>query len=230
MTAPSTITALLPMKGHSERVPGKNLRPLAGRPLFHWVVDALVAVDAVESVVIDTDSEAIAESAVAAFPSVVIHWRPQEIQGDFVSMNRIIEHDLSLLPGTHFLQTHATNPLLSSDTVARAVAYYFAGLPAVDSVFTVTRHQARFFDHRGRPVNHDPAVLVRTQDLDPLFEENSVMYLFSRESFAATKARIGVTPRMFEVPPLEAIDIDEPDDWVLAEALAHRRAEQAGQE
>ena len=216
------------MKGHSERVPGKNLRPLGGKPLFFWIVEALERVEAVERIIINTDSDEIAEQAREHF-GVVIHRRPAAICGDFVSMNRIIEHDMAQAPqAEHFLQTHATNPLLSSATIAAAVQRYFEDLPTYDSLFSVTRHQARFYDADERPLNHDPTTLLRTQDLPPLFEENSNLYLFSRASFTATGARIGRRPRLFETDPRESVDIDVEADWRLAEAWLAARTGPGG--
>jgi CMP-N-acetylneuraminic acid synthetase len=220
----TTVTALLPMKGHSERVPNKNLRPMCGQPLFFHVAGALQACDRVERIVINTDSEAIAEAARARFSKAVIHWRPEAIRGDMVSMNLIIADDMSRCPGEHFLQTHATNPLLTLGTVDRAVAAYFEGLGRFDSLFSVNRLQTRLYWESGEAVNHDPAVLLRTQDLPPVFEENSLLFLFNRASFAASDGkRIGVAPQMFVTPPAESVDIDEEHDFVLAETLMGQR-------
>lgn len=213
------------MKGHSERVPNKNIRDFCGKPLYHRVLESLLASRYIREVVIDTDSEIIAADA-ASFQRVRIIDRPEAIRGDFVSMNVIIAHDLSLSPGEHFLQTHSTNPLLTSATIDRAAEAYFAGLGTNDSLFSVTRWQTRFYDREGRAVNHNPAELLRTQDLPPLFEENSNFYLFSRTSFReAGDKRIGLKPLMFEVGRLEAVDIDEESDFRIAEALFRLRLE-----
>jgi CMP-N-acetylneuraminic acid synthetase len=221
------VIALLPMKGHSERVPNKNMRLFAGKPLYHRIAAVLEASPAVASILIDTDSEAIAGDATRAFHKACIIRRPKHLQGDFVSMNEIIEHDLSICEGEHFLQTHSTNPLLTQATLDRAIGAYFAALREYDSVFSVSRLQARLYWASGLPVNHDPQVLLRTQDLPPLFEENSNFYLFSKASFAAAGSkRIGIAPKMVEVEKLEAIDIDEESDFQLAEALYMRRESQ----
>ena len=93
-----------------------------------------------------------------------------------------------------------------------------------DSLFSVTRIQSRLFWESGEPVNHNPEELLRTQDLPPLFEENSNIFLFSKTSFtAAANKRIGLSPKMFVMDKLEAIDIDEEDDWIMAETLYKRR-------
>ncbi len=224
------ITALLPMKGHSERVPGKNIRDFAGKPLFYWVLDALTASGLIGEIIIDTDSAEIAALA-RGREKVRIIERPQELRGDFVSMNSIIGHDLSLAASEHFLQTHSTNPLVRGETIDRAIERYFDGLAKNDSLFSVTPWQCRFYTADGRPVNHNPAELLRTQDLPPLYEENSCLYIFSQKSFAAAgDKRIGLTPALFPMSRLEAVDIDEEEDFILAETLAARRVSGGGRE
>ena len=220
------ITALLPMKGHSERIPNKNLKDFAGRPLFHAVMETLLSVKQIEKVVINTDSEEIQDNALAHFKRVEIINRPEELRGDFVSMNNIIAYDLSLLAGEHFLQTHSTNPLLKAGSVENAIEFYFENLEKFDSLFSVTRWQTRFYWQDGSAVNHNPAELLRTQDLPPLFEENSNFYLFSKSSFQqAGHRRIGNRPGMFILDKQEAVDIDVPADFSLAEYLFKKHHE-----
>lgn len=214
------VIALLPMKGHSERVPNKNIRAFGGKPLFHSVASILEQSDLVQSIVINTDSDVIAQDATKNFKKVKIIERPLSIQGDMVEMNTIIAHDLSIAEGEHFLQTHSTNPLLTLSTLDRAIAEYFAMDGTHDSLFSVTKVQTRLYWESGKPVNHNPHELLRTQDLPPLFEENSNIYLFSKTSFAAAgNRRIGNNPKMFVMDGLESIDIDNHETFRLAEAV-----------
>ncbi len=215
------LKALLPMKGNSERVPNKNMRNFDGAPLYHAVMKSLLASKYIENVVINTDSDVISKDAKETFGDrVIIIDRPEEIQGDMVSMNEIINYDLSQLEGEYFLQTHSTNPLLRIETIDKAIEKYFEGLDKFDSVFGVTKVQTRFYDKDAKPINHNPEELLRTQDLEPLYEENSNFYIFSKQAFAnAGKKRIGLKPQIFEVNKLEAVDIDEPEDFKLAELL-----------
>ena len=219
------IFALLPMKGTSERVPNKNMKEFNGRPLYHAIMETLLSSQYIDKVVINTDSNIIAEDAKHNFgDNVLIIDRPKEIQGGDVSMNVIIDYDLKHLEGEHFLQTHSTNPLLSVKTLNKAIESYFQNLDKYDSLFSVTKVQTRFYDKNANPVNHDPSQLLRTQDLEPLYEENSNIYIFSKESFKnAGNRRIGLKPQIFEMNKLEAIDIDEPEDFVLAEVIYQNR-------
>ncbi|MDF1672085.1 MAG: acylneuraminate cytidylyltransferase family protein [Vicingaceae bacterium] len=211
------IIALLPMKGNSERVPNKNLKDFNGKPLFHHVLQSLQNCKLIDEVIINTDSDKIAESA-SVFSKVKIHQRPQEICGDFVSMNDVIANDLDNSDGDIYLQTHSTNPLLKTDTLSQSIEQFNSSTS--DSLFSVTKLQTRLYWKDGKPVNHNPDELIRTQDLPPLFEENSNIFIFTKESFVnAGNKRIGVNPTMFEIDKIEAIDIDEPQDFILAETI-----------
>lgn len=213
------IVALVPMRHTSERVPGKNYRPFNGEPLYRHVVRSLLASGRVAEVVINTDSQTIMEDARDAFPMVRLLQRPKLLLGGDVPMNEIIRHDLALCEADLYLQTHSTNPLLTPGTIARAIDAYLAAQPAYDSLFSVTRLQTRLWDANARPVNHTPAVLLRTQDLPPLFEENSNIFLFSKDSFLRHGNRIGEHPLLFEIDRDEAWDIDEESDFRIAEVL-----------
>jgi len=217
--------ALLPMKAHSERVSGKNFRPFAGKPLFKWVLESLIAVPEIDLIVINTDArEILAKNGLVESNRILIRDRKPAICGDFVSMNLIIKDDLENVDAETYLMTHTTNPLLSSSTIRAALVNYQTEvkLGKADSLFSVNRFQTRFYTKDGSPVNHDPNNLIRTQDLVPWFEENSNLYIFSENSFEKTNARIGQNPILFETPPIESADIDDQAGWDIAEKLAKK--------
>jgi len=212
--------ALLPMKEHSERIPNKNMKDFYNKPLYHRIMETLLKSKYIEFVVIDTDSQVIADDAFKNFNRVKIINRPKKLRGDFVPMNDIIAYDLSRLKGKYFLQTHSTNPLLTTETINKAIEQYFKNIEKCDSLFSVTRLQSRLYGQDGSAINHNPNELLRTQDLSPIFEENSNLYIFSKKSFReAGDKRIGLKPQMFEISKFEAIDIDEPEDFELAKIL-----------
>jgi CMP-N-acetylneuraminic acid synthetase len=214
------ITALIPMKGHSERVPNKNMKDFNGKPLYHYIAKTMLGSKYVTDIIINTDSDIIKEDVAKNFPSIKTVDRPSELVGDFVSMNKIIQHDMIQAPSDLFVQTHSTNPLLKSETVDSAFSMLIDSKGAYDSAFSVTKIQTRFYDKDCKPYNHNPAELLRTQDLEPLFEENSNFFIFSKESFEeAGEARIGKNPCMVEMDKIEALDIDEPSDFKIAEAI-----------
>lgn len=215
--------ALLPMKAHSARVTGKNFRDFAGKPLFRWILDSLLALEWIDAVVINTDARAIlAEHGLVEGGRVIIRDRKPELCGDDVSMNLVLADDVKSISARTYLMTHTTNPLMMPETISRAFSRYqeLVDTGEADSLFTVNRYQTRFYRADRSPVNHDPNNLVRTQDLEPWFEENSNLYIFSQSSFEKTEARIGERPHMFEMQARESLDIDEPSDWELAELVA----------
>jgi CMP-N-acetylneuraminic acid synthetase len=143
-------------------------------------------------------------------------------------MNLVLADDVANVPADIYLMTHTTNPLMSAVTIRHALAAFIdeknKGL--ADSLFTVDKVQTRFYRADCSPVNHDPDNLIPTQNLEPWFEENSNLYIFTRESFATTNARIGKRPMMYEGPRFESIDIDTPADWDLAVVAARFIQEQ----
>lgn len=220
------VVALLPMKGHSERIKGKNFREFCGKPLFRWILDTLLSLPKVSLVVINTDARATFESlGVQRLDRVQLRDRTPELCGDFTSMNLILADDVAAVPADVYLMTHSTNPLLGAGSIGRALDTFrdARGAGRADSLFAVNRFQTRFYGSDGRPINHDPTNLVRTQDLEPWFEENSNLYLFTAESFVRTRARIGKQPMMFETPRLESVDIDDQEGWDLAATIARQQ-------
>jgi CMP-N-acetylneuraminic acid synthetase len=212
------------MRHHSERVPGKNYRLLAGRPLFHHILSTLMACEMIQEIVVDTDSPTIIEGVRENFPQVRVLERPHHLRGDHVPMNEVLIYDTSQIEADFYLQTHCTNPLLRPETVSRAIQTLLNAYPTYDSLFSVTRLQSRLWDALGRAINHNPAVLLRTQDLPPVFEENSCIYLFTRQLLVARRNRLGERPLLFEMDPIESWDIDEEHDFLIADLLMQIRA------
>ena len=219
------LIALVPMRHHSQRVPGKNYRLLAGKPLFHHIIETLLAVPEVAEILVDTDSEPVMDGLRQHFPQVKIINRPEHLRADDVPMNDILIHDTAQVPADFYLQTHSTNPLLRAETISSAIQSLFTNYPRCDSLFSVTRLQTRLYFQDGRAVNHDPRVLIQTQDLPPVYEENSCLYVFTRENLLKRHHRIGETPMMFEIDADEAWDIDEELDFAITDFLLRRKSQ-----
>ncbi len=218
----SNLVALVPMRHHSQRVPGKNYRILAGKPLFHHIIETLLAVPEITQIVVDTDSGPVMDGLRVDFPQVKIIVRPENLRADDVPMNDILIYDTDQIQADFYLQTHSTNPLLKSETISRAIQSLIANYPIHDSLFSVTRLQTRLYDQHGRAINHDPSVLLQTQDLPPVYEENSCLYVFTRENLLKRHHRIGEKPMMFEIDAEEAWDIDEELDFEICKFLLSR--------
>lgn len=214
------IVALLPIKQNSERVKGKNFRQFCGKPLYQWMLDTLLSLKEVDQVIINTDARQLLQrDGVVENERIIIRDRKDELQGDAVSMNLILEDDINHIKSDIYIMTHATNPLLRKESVLSALDSFLSSTDH-DSLFTANKVQTRFYREDMSAVNHDPDNLIPTQELEIWYEENSCLYIFTAASFKQTHARIGKKPIVYTTPLLESIDIDEEEDWTIAEALA----------
>lgn len=217
------LVALVPMRHNSQRVPGKNYRIIAGKPLYQHIIETLLAVPEINEVVVDTDSDPVMNGLRENFPQVKVINRPEHLRADDIPMNEILIHDTEQYPADFYLQTHSTNPLLKSETISKAIQKFNENYPKLDSLFSVTRWQTRLYDQHGEAINHNPKELIQTQDLPPVYEENSCMYIFNRENLIAKRHRISDHPLMFEVDADEAWDIDEELDFEICDFLVNRK-------
>ncbi|NMG59561.1 acylneuraminate cytidylyltransferase family protein [Geitlerinema sp. P-1104] len=213
------IVAIVPMRHNSERVPQKNYRDFCGRPLYHYITNSLLSCPLISEVFIDTDSPIIMEDAVNNFPRARLLERPENLRAGTVPMNDVLLNTIEQIESDFYLQTHSTNPLVTSKTITGAVQNFLDNYPLFDSLFSVTRLQTRLWDSLTRAVNHNPAILLRTQDLPPIYEENSCLYIFTRGTMKSRHNRIGHRPLMFEMDRVESVDIDEEFDFQVAEFL-----------
>jgi CMP-N-acetylneuraminic acid synthetase len=216
------IVALVPMRHHSQRVPGKNYRLLGEKPLYHYILETLFEVPEISEVVVDTDSPIMVCGLREHFPTVKVIDRPDHLVADEIPMNEVLIHDTSQVEADFYLQTHSTNPLLKADTISNAIRSLLSNYPSYDSLFSVTRWQTRLWDQLGRAINHNPEILIQTQDLPPVFEENSCLYIFRRETLVRRRNRLGERPMMFEIKASEAWDIDEELDYEVTNFLLEK--------
>lgn len=214
-----TLVALVPMRHESGRVPGKNYRQFGDRPLYHHILKTLLACPLVDEIVINTDSPIIMQDVPKHFPTVRLIDRPEHLRAGDVPMNEVLLHDTAQIEADFYIQTHSTNPLLRPETLTAAIEHFLKQYPVCDSLFSVTRIQTRLWDQLGRPINHNPQILLRTQDLPPIYEENSNFYIFTRQTLEQRRNRIGDRPMMYEISRNEAWDIDEELDFQVAEYL-----------
>jgi CMP-N-acetylneuraminic acid synthetase len=213
------IVALVPMRHASERVPGKNYRNFAGKPLFFHIVENLLKSKFIDQIVIDTDSSDIIKMTKENFPTVMILERPDHLRDGSIAMNDVLLNIANQIEADLYLQTHSTNPLLTYTTIDRGIKKLLDSYPMYDSLFSVTQRNVRFWDILARPINHNQNILLRTQDLPPIFEENSCMYIFSKEILKSKHNRIGNRPMLYEIDAIESQDIDVELNFKVAEFL-----------
>ena len=220
------IVAILVAGGSGKRFGGKTPKQflmLAGKPLYAHIIDTLLKVPEVDRILVDTDSPVIMDGLRQNYPQVTIIERPEHLRAGTIPMNEILLYDTAQAPADLYLQTHSTNPLLRPETLSAAIGRLRDNYPAYDSLFGVTRIQTRLWDELTRPINHNPAILLRTQDLPPVYMENSCVYLFTRQTLEQRRNRLGERPYMFEVNAAEAWDIDEELTFQLVELLVNKR-------
>ena len=218
-----TIAAFVPMRHHSVRVVGKNYRLIAGKPLYHYIMESLLQVPEIDRVVVDTDSPVVIEGLAKDFPQVEALLRPEALRADDVPMNEILMYDTSQVKADYYLQTHSTNPLLKPETISAAINALLVKSYMYDSLFSVTEVKKRFWNQLAQPINHNPNILLRTQDLPPIYEENSCMYIFTREVLEKKHTRIGERPLLFPIDPREAQDIDDEYEFAITEMMLKMR-------
>ena len=214
-----SVTALMPMKKHSERLPNKNIKLFHGKPLYQVVLNSLIKSKYIKEIIINTDIESIL-SLTDINQKVKLVERPENLRGDYIPFFDIIEHDMSQTKTDIFLHTHSTNPILRTKTIDNAILTFVKNKD-YDSLLSVNRLNKRVYSSEKNPINHDPHdKLLRTQDLKPVYVDSSCIYIFSRESFRnAGNHRIGHSPLFFEVDEMESIDIDFEKDFILAKKI-----------
>tara|TARA_A100001015_G_C14996064_1_gene716260 strand:+ start:753 stop:1397 length:645 start_codon:yes stop_codon:yes gene_type:complete len=209
--------ALIFMKENSERIPQKNYKLLNGKPLCHWILEECESVDKITKIVINTDSEKIANLC-KKFSKVVIQKRSMyasNVQEN--EANILLEEMISAFPSDQYINLHSTSPMLSKKTIVKAIEWFERN--GFDSMFSVTKHKARFYDAQNLPINHELNKLIKTQDLNEIYEENSAFYIFSNNFYKKNKMRISSESKYFTIPKIEAFDIDYIEDWEIVEKL-----------
>ncbi len=211
------VVALVPVKLNSQRVPHKNVRDLGGHPLLWHVCNTLARAEGIDEVCVYCSSEEVERYLPDGATFVQ---RPEWLDADEVKGAQIYGEFMSQVDADAYVLAHTTSPFLSRESVERGVEAIRSG--EHDSAFTAQRVQT-FCWFRGEPLNYDLADVPRTQDMEPVWVETSGFYMFRRELFLEEGRRIGHDPLIVEVSPIEAVDIDEPQDFELAEAIAASR-------
>ena len=218
------IYALIPIKHNSERVTGKNYREFNGKPLFYWIINTVLSSTYIDKIIIDTDSNTVKELVTKYFDTqkIILYDRPKHLHGGHIATNDLFVNVIKSLKldADYYFQTHTTNPLLKTSTINKAIETFIEKKgEGFESLFSVKKHHTRLYDKSGNDMNHNRFKLIPTQELDPIYEENSCMYLFTKESLLKYNARIAEKAYLYEMSDIESTDIDWPEDFNLAEIL-----------
>lgn len=207
------IVAIMPIKLHNERCPGKNTRLLGSKPLLQYELDSLKATGLCDSISVYCSDEAV----VPFLPEGVnFLQRPKELDLPTSNFTQIFSCFMKEKDADIYVYAHATAPFVTTETMAQCIDAVKTG--KYDSAFCAIKLQDYLWKD-GKPLNFDATNVPRTQDLEPIFQETSGVYVFSKEVFEKYKRRIGMKPFIKEVSFREAVDIDNPEDFDLAEVM-----------
>ena len=221
------VCIIVPIKHNSDRVPGKNFRDFNGKPLFHIVLNTLLKSTYINHIYVDTNSPIVMESIKKDFKdtTISIYERPLELQSGDTPTNVLLENIITHmnLDYDYYLQTHVTNPLLKVETIDECIETFMEKEKEdYDSLFTAKQLQTRLYTNKNNNVsalNHNPNELIPTQNLEPLYEENSCLYIFKKDILFERHHRIGYKPYIHVMNDIESSDIDIESDFILAEQL-----------
>jgi len=222
-----TTVAYIPVRGGSKSIPGKNIRPLAGKPLVHWVVEAALGCDAIDRVYVATDSDAIAEAVRRIEdPHLSVIGRSPETATDTASTeSALLEFAETFDDFDRVVLIQATSPLLTAADLAGGLAELDAA-GATSALSVVRQHRflwARGADGLAHAKNYDPVTRPRRQDWDGELIENGAFYITSREALLASRCRLSGPTLAIEMAPETFVELDEPADWLVVESLLGRR-------
>lgn len=209
------VVAFVPLKINSERLAGKNFLDFAGSgPLYHRVLRTLVSTSLIDEVFVFCSAPSLQDLPTG----VTYRRRPENLDSPDTPIMDVIASFGDEVTADVYVLAHATAPFLQRQTIENLVRAV-AGLDH-DSAFAVVAEQDFFWNEKG-PLNFDPADIPRSQDLAPIYRETTGVYVFTRDVLLSGK-RVGLNPFLFEVDKIEALDINDGQDWLIAEAVALR--------
>lgn len=208
------VVAFVPIKLNSQRLPHKNILPIAGHPLCWHLCNTLLKVNNIDEVYVYCSDERVS----AYIPEgVILKKRDKKLDGDLVKGFDIYRSFISEVDADVYVLAHTTSPFIKQESIDNALKHIVSG--SNDSAFSAEKIQT-FAWYKDKPINYDLNDVPRTQDLEPIWVETSAFFMFKKEIFTDYNRRIGFNPYIQEVSGIEAIDIDEKKDYDLACQLA----------
>lgn len=213
--------ALIPLRGGSKSIPGKNIKPIAGKPLCYWVIKAALGSKSIDQVCVSTDSEQIRKLVREEFKDVRIVLRPAALATDEASTEAAMLHFADQIESDILVTIQATSPLLQSKDLDAAMNYFIDN--NLDSLLTAVRSRRFYWTDSCEPINYDPKHRPRRQDFRGTYMENGAFYMTRTKLLKEEKCRLGGKIGIYEMDPITAAEIDEPEDWEKVESLLTQR-------
>nr|WP_294671663.1 acylneuraminate cytidylyltransferase family protein [uncultured Ruminococcus sp.] len=208
------VVAFVPIKLNSQRLPHKNILPIAGHPLCWHLCNTLLKVNNIDEVYVYCSDERVSNYIPEG---VILKKRDKKLDGDLVKGFDIYRSFISEVDADVYVLAHTTSPFIKQESIDNALKHIVSG--SNDSAFSAEKIQT-FAWYKDKPINYDLNDVPRTQDLEPIWVETSAFFMFKKEIFTDYNRRIGFNPYIQEVSGIEAIDIDEKKDYDLACQLA----------
>lgn len=206
--------AFVPIKLNSQRLPHKNILPIAGHPLCWHLCNSLLQVNGIDAVYVYCSDPAVTQYLPEG---VIFKQRDKRLDGDLVKGFDIYRSFIAEVDADVYVLAHTTSPFIKVLSIDNALSHIRSG--ENDSAFSAERIQT-FAWYQGKPVNYDLNDVPRTQDMEPIWVETSAFFMFKKEVFTVHNRRIGFNPYIQEVSGIEALDIDEKKDYELACQMA----------
>ena len=211
--------AFVPIKLNSERMPGKNTHPFSdGTTLLTFFLKTLSQVKGIDACYVFCSDPSVKQYLL---PEIIFLERPVYLDTAQATPQDIISEFISRVPADIYMTCHCTSPFVTVEHLEECITAVQSG--QYDSAFTAEKMQRLLWNKEAQPLNFQPDCIPRTQDLEPIYCEVSAAYVFRREVFECYKRRIGMNPFIVEVSGSESIDIDYPEDFMIADAVYMRK-------
>lgn len=208
------IVAVVPMKLNNSRLPNKNIKEFRnGKPLCWYILHTLLEIEEIEEVYVYCSNEKIKDYIPA---EVKFLKRGSDLDQDTTKMNEVLKRFQSDVPADIYVMTHTTAPFISAASISKGLESVISG--EYDSALSVKAIQD-FLWKDGKPFNYSLENIPRTQDLEKIYCETSGFYIYKQEVIRDFNRRIGYHPFLVEVGEIESIDIDEKEDFEIADAV-----------
>lgn len=219
--------ALMPLRGGSRSIPSKNLKRMAGRPLFAWSLEAAVESGCFDEIYVATDSAEIRSAVEREFPSRVrVIGRPAETATDTASTESVMLYFQEQVAFDVLCLIQATSPLTRAEDFRQAKQKFSE--EGADSLLTAVDSKRFYWTRDGSPLNYDPAHRPRRQQFPGLLMENGAFYFTRATTLKTCRTRLGGKIAIYRMPDDTGVEVDEPIDWLVAENLVRERTRQSG--
>jgi N-acylneuraminate cytidylyltransferase len=218
------LLAFIPVRGGSKSIPLKNIKPFCGRPLVLWYIEALEKCSGVDKIVVATDSDEIERTIREKnFLKTEIFRRSAQNASDTSSTESVmleyLQQPHSPRKG-HMMLCQATSPYVQTDQLQSAIEQYKRS--GKDSMLSCSEQKKFYWSPDGKPLNYDPLKRPRRQDFNGTLVENGAFYISTIEQVLSSGCRISGNVDVFMLPEYFLFEIDEPSDWIIAEALMEK--------